>query len=111
MTLFIAVAVFIGVAALVGGIALFFRGTSEDAVAERLGALARNNPGHAVRSASPDDASVLSSPLDDMPGFLESAFSRITNVRLLIEQADVSMQPATITPNGRPSFGSVNRSS
>lgn len=95
MTLFIAVAVFIGVAALVGGVSLIFRGTSEDAVADRLDALARNNPGHAVRSGSPDDSSVLSSPLDDMPGFLESAFSRITNVRLLIEQADVSMQPTT----------------
>lgn len=75
-----------------GGVALAFRGTSEDAVANRLEALARATSGGGGRGQK-DQPSLLAGYTDDMPGLLEAAFSRITNIRLLLEQADVEMAP------------------
>jgi tight adherence protein B len=42
------------------------------------------------------EKSLLSGSLDDVPGQLERIFSRITNIRLLIEQADVNVAPANL---------------
>ena len=40
---------------------------------------------------SPEQASVLNQPLDDMPGFFETAIGRFGNLELLFEQADTSL--------------------
>jgi tight adherence protein B len=87
----IAIAAGIGVAALVAGVAMMIRSPDADTVEERLDALA----GMARKpSQAPADTSVLSSPLDDVPGQIEAVFMRIFNVRLLMEQADVDMSVA-----------------
>ncbi len=84
-------AVFLCVTAFVMGISLFFK-TTDDSVEDRLDQLA------GLTSANPlmrDEKSLLAGPLDDMPSWLEQQFGGLFNVRLLIEQADVEMAPAT----------------
>ncbi len=91
----IIIAAFVGVAALVLGVGTMFRGPADEAVEDRLDVLAGNAlPAHRG-SHSNDDPGLLSSPLDDMPDMLEQMFSRVTNVRLLLDQADVNMAPTT----------------
>ena len=87
-TTLIAIAVGVGVAALIGGVAMMLRSPEAETVEDRLDALA--NKARKPNLAS-SDSSVLSSPLDDMPSQLEAFFSRFFNLRLLMEQADVDM--------------------
>ncbi len=92
MTFLIILAVFIGVATLVGGVALMFRGESQSTAEARLGMLtgAVHAPG---REGGEKQQSLLAQPLDDVPGMLESFVSRFGNLRQFLEQADVNMGP------------------
>jgi tight adherence protein B len=91
MSFFIPIAVFVGVAALVGGVVMLIRGRAEEAVESRLAQLTGS------RGAGKDgvlNQSVLSQPLDATQGLLADFFQRFKNLRLLFEQADTSLTPA-----------------
>ena len=88
----IMISVGVGVAALVVGVTMLVRGNKDESLEGRLEALAglnKRNP------ALLDERSLLAGPLNDVPGQLERWFSRVTNVRLWIEQADVAVTPST----------------
>jgi tight adherence protein B len=87
MMFIIYVAVFLCVAALVLGVSMYFK-TTDDNVEDRLDALAGLKPNNAMVEA---EKSLLSSPLEDLPAGMMGA----ANIRLLIEQADIEMTPAT----------------
>lgn len=88
LTIIVIVASFIGVAALVGGVAVIFRGDANNAIEDRLDVLAGIKSGTMGRGVNEADSSLLSSPLDETRGMLERAFSRFGNIRKLLEQAD-----------------------
>lgn len=84
----ICMAAFIGVAALVGGVALLLRPEQSSRVEDRLDLLT----GLASPKESPlKQASVLAQPLDAQPGLLETLLSRFGNIERLMQQADVSV--------------------
>lgn len=85
------VAVGLGVATLIVGVTMLFR-TTDESVEERLDALAGMKPGAATTEGQ---NSLLAGPLDDMPGLMEQIFNRFLNLRLMIEQADMEIAPAT----------------
>src|SRR5687768_5425238 len=89
MSFFIPIAVFVGVAALVGGLIMMVRGRSEEAAEKRLAQLTGSRLGSKVGAAS-----VLTQPLDATHGILADFFQRFKNLRLLFEQADTSLTPA-----------------
>jgi tight adherence protein B len=81
-------AVFLGVAALVGGLAFVSSGDREAEVEERLSALT------ATKSGGKDGAArkeLLATMQADTAGTLERILSRYLNLRLLFEQANVSL--------------------
>ena len=84
----IAIAAFIGVAALVGGVAVVFRGSSDSKVEDRLDVLTGAASPTAGRESLFKQDSVLAQPLDAMPGLIEGWISRFANINLLFEQAD-----------------------
>jgi tight adherence protein B len=87
--LLIGIAAFVGVATLVGGVAMLLVDRSSSKIEDRLQLLT------GATSTSTKDlfkqASVLSQPLDDKPGFLETLANRFGDVGLLFEQADVQL--------------------
>lgn len=90
MTFIIAIAAFIGVAALVGAAATFFLASGgNETLEDRLDVLAGGKTALAVET----ERALLSSPLDDMPSQIEAYFSRAFNVRLMLERAEVDMSP------------------
>lgn len=92
MPLVIAIAAFIGVAALVGAAATFFlAGTGNETLEDRLDVLAGGKSTLEVEQ----ERALLSSPLDDVPSQIEAYFSRAFNVRLMLERAEVEMPPTT----------------
>src|SRR5687768_7198155 len=90
MSLFIPIAVFVGVAALVGGIIMMLRGRTEEAMESRLAQLT----GARGSKDSLLNQSVLHQPLDATQGILAGFFARFRNLRLLFEQADTTLTPA-----------------
>ncbi len=91
LTMIVIVASFIGVAALVGGVTLIFRGDASSEIEDRLDVFAGNKSATGSRNFAEAESSLLSSPLDETKGVLERALSRIGNLRKLLEQADSSM--------------------
>jgi len=89
--LVIAVLVFVGVSALVGGAALLWRDKPGSKIEERLNILTGANTPSAAKDGLADQASILSQPLDDRPGIIEAFMERFGNVSLLFEQADTNM--------------------
>jgi len=90
-TIVIIIAVFVGVATLVGGVAFFLRGSSGEDVENRLDVLTgAAEPAGRKKNSAP---SLLTSPLDDVPGALEKVFSRFLNLRLFLDQADTPLSP------------------
>lgn len=89
LTIIVIIASFIGVAALVGGVAVMFRGAGSNVVEERLDVFA-GAKGPALRTNDPEP-SLLSSPLDETRGIFDALLSRVGNFRRLLEQADVSL--------------------
>jgi tight adherence protein B len=91
MSLFIPIAVFVGVACLVIGVAMLLRGRTEEAMSSRLAQLT------APRFGGKDGLltrSVLMQPLGATQGILAEFFARFRNLRLLFEQADTNLTPA-----------------
>ena len=90
ISIVIAIAVFMGVAALVGGVAMLWRNPADSAFEDRLDVLT----GAASPKTSVDEASVLQRPLDDVPSAVEDFFARFFNIRLLLDQANLELTPA-----------------
>jgi len=92
-TTIIIIAAFIGAAALAGGVAFMFRGGEGSAIENRLDVLTgATNP--VLEAAKKKEKSLLTQPLDDVPGLAEALFSRFGNLRVLLDQADVSVSPS-----------------
>jgi len=92
-TLLISVAAFVGVAALVGGMAVMLRDRSDSAIEDRLDLLA----GKKSKSSANDSLmreGVLTVPLDAVPGIFEAIVGRLGRLALLFEQADTSLTPS-----------------
>ena len=83
-------AVFFGVAALVGAVAFIMRGDREAEVEERLSVLTGGKKGRGKADAA-QYKELLAAMRDDGTGAVEKFVSRYLNLRLLFEQADVSM--------------------
>ena len=91
LTLLVSVAAFVGVAALVGGISLMLRGSTDNVAEDRLGMLTgKSNP----RKRAEQEATVIARPLDEVPNILEDFASRFLNLRLFLEQANMSVSPS-----------------
>ncbi len=89
----IGIAVFVGITALVGGVATMMRGKPANKVEDRLDLLTgATSP--AANGRSPKEATVLARPLDRGPGFFETFLERFGDVNLLFEQADTSLTVA-----------------
>ena len=65
LTIIIPIAVFIGVTALVGGVAMLIHGAPESAMEDRLDVLT-SKAGGRTKDPSGRDTSVLAHPLDDV---------------------------------------------
>lgn len=83
-TLIVIVAAFIGVATLVGGVAILLRGDSDSAVEDRL-AMLTGSGRSGGKESRPD---LLLSSLDEGRNFFEGLLSRVGNFKQFFEQAD-----------------------
>ncbi len=93
LSIIIAAAAGLGVAALILGVAVYFRGSRDDSLEDRLDILAGlNKKGSSLREA---ERSLLTNPLDDVPGKLERLLARMGNIRLLLAQANLELSPST----------------
>jgi tight adherence protein B len=88
--LLIAIAAFVGVAALVGGLAMILRQKPGNRIEDRLDLLT-GAATPAAKEGLLKHSSVLVQSLDKVPGFLEVFVERFGNVSLLFEQADTSL--------------------
>jgi tight adherence protein B len=86
-------AVFLGVAALVGAVAFIMRGDKEAEVEQRLSALTAGKKSRSKVEAA-QYKELLSAMRSDSGGAIEKFVSRYLNLRLLFEQANVSMPVA-----------------
>ena len=94
ITIFIAVAAFIGVACLVGGVAtLVFRSEGSVEVENRLDVLTGAVAAPTGKDKKTDAALLLSSPLNDVPNVIEDFLKQWFNLRILLQQADLRMSP------------------
>ncbi|MGM0486268.1 MAG: type II secretion system F family protein [Planctomycetota bacterium] len=109
LTIIVMVTSFIGVAALVGGVALLFRGDASRDIEDRLDVFASNKGVPRRGAASVNEPNLLSAPLDETKGRLEEILSRVGNSRKLLEQADVAMDPSKfiLMLVGLASFGAA----
>ena len=92
-TLIITLAVFIGVSALVGGVAFVLRGDTDQKAEDRLAML--TSASSSIKKLGKDGKSgsaVLSGALDDRPSFTDDLFEKF-NLRLMYEQADMPILP------------------
>ena len=87
--IFLAIIGFVAVAALVGGVMAVLRDKPASRVEDRLDMLTAQGNSTAKDALKP--GSVLTQPLDDTPGLLESIVKRFGNINLLFEQADTSL--------------------
>ena len=90
--LLIIASVFVCVTALVGSVAMILRGDKGDDLASRLSNLTQN--GGRGRSANDEQASVLHTPLDDLPSQAEVFVSKFLNLRLYLEQSGLTIEPS-----------------
>lgn len=94
--LIISIVAFVGVAALVGGVAMLLRGDSESTpVEDRLQMLTTGTPSAAQQHKEKRTmTSVLQKPLDAMPGILDVLINRIKgigNLQIIFDQADTTL--------------------
>jgi len=88
------IAVFIGVAALVGGIAYMFRGVDDSPLEDRLDLLT-NTGAAAKKSAERKEASLLAHAMNrDKTSLLETFVSRFLNLQKFLDQANVQLRPS-----------------
>ncbi len=88
-----AAVVFVGVAALVGGAAMAFRTKPVSKVEDRLDLLTGVGAA-AGKTAAAREPSILTRPLDNRPGIVQTFLERFGNISLLFEQADTSLTVA-----------------
>jgi tight adherence protein B len=86
----VAVAAFVGVAAMVGGAAILFRSKPVSKIEDRLDLLTGLNAAGG-KGAAAKEASILTQPLDNQPGIVQLFLERFGNISLLFEQADTSL--------------------
>ncbi|OHB77753.1 MAG: secretion protein [Planctomycetes bacterium RBG_16_64_10] len=90
-SLIIMMAAFVGVAALVGSVALMLRGDTDSELEQRLdiltGASLAKGAGKMPKNL------VLTSPLDSGTSMVEALLARLGNVRRLFQQADTTLSP------------------
>lgn len=91
--LIVIIAAFVGVSAMVGGIAFMFRPTGANRMEDRLDLLTGLTSGGTSRDAL-DKSSVLASPLDDEEGVAARIIAKFGNLQLLFEQADSPLTPS-----------------
>ena len=89
--LIIGIAAFIGVAALVGGVAFMLRGQPANRLEDRLDLLTGANAPAESKDKLLKQGGVLMEPLDSRPGFVETWMNRFGNFHLLFQQADTSL--------------------
>jgi tight adherence protein B len=92
-TVLISIAAFVGVAALVGCIAMFWREKSDKGLEQRLDVLTGVVSASSMKE-SLLKGSVLSSPLNATPTIIENLLVRFRQLRLLFEQADTTLTPS-----------------
>jgi tight adherence protein B len=90
-TIVVLISAFVGVTALVIGLAMLFRGEDGARVEDRLNMLTAAGGRGAPRDE--DKPNLLAQPLDDLPNMLEQFFSRFGNLRLFLQQADSKWSP------------------
>ena len=88
--LIIFIAVFLGVASLIGGVALYWSGTAESGVENRLAVLTGAGSAKHAKEALMK-GSVLAHPLENTQNAIWNRLSRLGNLDLLLEQADTSL--------------------
>ena len=93
--LLVGIAVFVGVAALVGGIALLLRDKPANKIEDRLDLLTGVSTPFG-KDAQAKESSILSQPLDIRPGIIETFLERFGNMNLLFEQADTNLTVARL---------------
>jgi tight adherence protein B len=86
--LLIPIAAFVGVAAIVGALALLLRGDDSSRVEDRLAML---TSGRAGAGAGPQQSTVLSQPLNTTQNALSEFLARFRNLSQLFVQADTSL--------------------
>jgi tight adherence protein B len=94
--LLLGIIVFVGVAALVGGIALLLRDKPGNKIEDRLDLLTGVGA-PAGKNAAAKEASILLQPLGDRPSIAEIFLERFGNVSLLFEQADTNLTVAKLS--------------
>ena len=88
--LLIAIAAFVGVASLIGGVALVFRpDAATSRIENRLDQF--TGSGSSAKEDLLKQNSVLQQPLDAVPGLMEKALSHIGDFSRLLDQADVNL--------------------
>jgi len=87
----IAALAFIGVAAIVGGMALLWRDKPASKIEGRLDLLTGANTPAAAKDGLTNGTSILAQPLDDRPGIVETFMEQFGNINLLFEQADTNL--------------------
>jgi tight adherence protein B len=92
--LLIAIAAFVGVASLVGGVALVLRPSPASRIENRLDQF--TGSGASAKEDLLKDNSVLSQPLDAVPGLMEKVLSRFGDIGRLLDQADVNLTVAQL---------------
>ncbi|MCP4193046.1 MAG: type II secretion system F family protein [Planctomycetaceae bacterium] len=90
MTILVIISAFVGVAALVGGLASLVNGATESIAEDRLGVLT----GQVKNNSVEQDATVISRPLDDMPNAVEAIVAKFLNLTLFLEQANINLTPS-----------------
>lgn len=86
----IGIATFIGVAAIVGGVALLMRDKPVSKIEDRLDLLTSMNV-TGGKTAPAKEASILTQPLDNQTSIVQMFLERFGNVTLLFEQADANL--------------------
>src|SRR5688500_515819 len=87
----VSVVAFVGVAALVGAVATFFRGDSASKIEDRLDILAGlNNPAKGKGAVKQS----LIAQLNTAPNLIDALMRRLGNFSKVFEQADTNLTPA-----------------
>jgi tight adherence protein B len=92
--LFIEIAAFIGITALVAGLLMVFSKSKESEVEDRLAMLTGSASGKHAKQTLLAGGSVLARPFESTQSLLMAKLSRMGNLNLLLDQADTRLTPA-----------------
>jgi tight adherence protein B len=95
-TLVLGIMVFIGVAALVVGVASAFSNKGSTRVEDRLDLLTGNGSSILGRDNALKESSVLARPLDEAPALLESLLQRLGDFQRIFDQADTTLNASKL---------------